>query len=66
MSEIQIDLARAIDSARTVELTRSRQARQAVAVARLQRKADRLAHRAERAAQRADQVAGRARLARAV
>jgi hypothetical protein len=63
MSLIETDLARELHAARLVEVEESRRARRAVAVQRLQRRAERLSQKAERVSRRAERAASRARLA---
>ena len=63
MSHLEIDLARAKHAERLVEVQNERRARQAAAVRRSQRRAERLSHKAERVSRRAERAAGRARLA---
>jgi hypothetical protein len=63
MSNINPDLARALHSARRVEVEELRHARRAAAVSRLQRRAARLSHKAERVSRQAEWAASQARLA---
>ena len=63
MSQLEVDLARAKHAERLVEVQNERRARQAAAVRRSQRRAERLSHKAQRVSRRAEQAAERARLA---
>jgi len=63
MSYLEIDLARANHAERLFESQNGRRARQAAAVRRSQRRAERLSHKAERVSRRAERAASRARLA---
>ena len=63
MSYLEIDRARAMHAERLAEVQKTRRARQAAAVRRSQRRAERLSHKAERVSRRAERAASRARLA---